>query len=323
MNILFVTNMYPTNDSIYNGIHVQEQIHALTQKYSLQHQIVFINGRQSKLNYLKSIFSINKLIRNNNFDIIHIHFGLSGIFLLFNPFLKTPSVVTLHGSDTMAGKAYGLMLPITKIVVKLVKKVIIMNEKMSDLFVNHKNKLVRIPCGIDVNIFDIGRHNNDQTFKIGFPSSKARLGKNFLLFKQIIDSLIIQGFQIEIVEFHDLTRAEVIKNLSILDCLLFTSLYEGSPQIIKEAMGAGVPIVSTNVGDVKYVLEGVNNCYIVDSFEADQFLKPMKKIILQKSEERFTNGKKKIIELQLDQDSVVSKLFKIYKDVIASNEKKA
>lgn len=322
MKVLYVTNMYPTPDFIYNGIHVKEQILYLTQKYSLEYQVEFINGSKSKFNYIKSIFSINKLIYNNNFDIIHIHFGLSGLFLLFNPFIKTPTVVTLHGSDTMAGKAYGLMLLITKQVVKRVKKVIIMNENMIKLFNNHSTKLTKISCGINVRAFNIGRNNINGAFKIGFPGNKNRPGKNFSLFKEIVDKLSKEGYQIEIIEFHDLTREEVVQSLSTLDCLLMTSLYEGSPQINKEAMANGIPIVSTNVGDVKNVLFGVNNCYVVDSFEADQFLEPIKKIISLKNEERVTNGKKRIEELQLDQDSVVEKIFNIYKEIVDANEKK-
>lgn len=314
--------MYPTPDFIYNGIHVKEQILYLTQKYSLDYQVEFINGSKSKFNYIKSIFTVNKLIRNNNFDIIHVHFGLSGIFLLFNPFLKTPVVVTLHGSDTMAGKAYGLMLPITRQVVKRARRVIIMNENMANLFNNQVIKIRKIPCGIDVSEFNIGRKNKAGAFKLGFPGNKNRPGKNFSLFKEIVDKLSAEGYHIEIIEFHNLTRKEVVQSLSSLDCLLMTSLYEGSPQINKEAMSNGIPIVSTNVGDVKKILSGVSNCYVIDSFEADQFLEPIKKIISLKNEDRVTNGKKRIEELQIDQDTVVSKIFNVYKEIVDAIEKK-
>lgn len=322
MKILYVTNMYPTPDFIYNGIHVQEQILYLTQKYSLDYQVEFIDGRKSKFNYIKSIFTINRIIRQKDFDIIHIHFGLSGLFLLFNPFLKTPVVVTLHGSDTMAGKAYGLMLPITRQVVKRAKRVILMNENMVNLFSKHNTKLVKIPCGINVREFNIGRKNKSGPFKLGFPGNKNRPGKNFSLFKEIVDKLDAEGHEIEILEFHNLTREEVIQNLSMLDCLLMTSLYEGSPQINKEAMANGIPIVSTNVGDVKKILFEVDNCYVVDSFEADQFLEPIKKIISLKNKDRVTNGKKRIEELQIDQDTVAIKIFNVYKEMIDANEKK-
>lgn len=314
--------MYPTADHIYDGIFVKEQIEYLTQKYSLEHQIEFINVLESKINYIKSIYRINKLIRQKKFDIVHIHFGLSGIFLLFNPFIDVPTIVTLHGSDTIASKSYGLILKITRLVVNRVNRVIILNDRMESLFSKHSNKLVKIPCGININSFDVSRHNNDEIFRLGFPSDKNRPEKNFILFQKIINLFIAENLKIEFIEFHNLTREQVIENLSTLDCLLMTSLNEGSPQIIKEAMAAGVPIVSTNVGDVKYVLNGVTNCSVVDSFDPERFVEPIKKLMALRNEQRITNGKSRVEELQLDQDSVVSKIYNTYKEIITANKKK-
>jgi glycosyltransferase involved in cell wall biosynthesis len=46
------------------------------------------------------------------------------------------------------------------------------------------------------------------------------------------------------------------------NALLFTSRSEGSPNAVKEAMAAGLPIVSTPVGDVSERLAGVEGCWI-------------------------------------------------------------
>ena len=43
--------------------------------------------------------------------------------------------------------------------------------------------------------------------------------------------------------------------------LLLTSTSEGSPVSIMEALAGGVPIVATDVGDVKSMVSGVPNCY--------------------------------------------------------------
>ncbi|MEX2336234.1 MAG: glycosyltransferase, partial [Fulvivirga sp.] len=105
------------------------------------------------------------------------------------------------------------------------------------------------------------------------------------------------------------------------DCLLMTSLNEGSPQIIKEAMVAGVPVVSSNVGDVKNLLRGVQNSYVINSFDANQFITPIKRIMALNYKHRVTNGKERIIELKIDQDSIVEKIYNVYKQTIADHEK--
>lgn len=41
-----------------------------------------------------------------------------------------------------------------------------------------------------------------------------------------------------------------------------TSLSEGSPQVIKEALACSCPVISTDVGDVKSITEKIDNCFI-------------------------------------------------------------
>jgi teichuronic acid biosynthesis glycosyltransferase TuaC len=50
------------------------------------------------------------------------------------------------------------------------------------------------------------------------------------------------------------------------DALLLTSYAEGSPNCVKEALACGIPVVSTDVGDVRQVLDGLAPCTVVDPF---------------------------------------------------------
>lgn len=318
MKILYVTNMYPTQDRIYLGIFVKEQISYYAEKYNINPDVYFIDGGKSNLNYLKSIFEINRLLSKNHYDLVHIHFGLSGMFLLINPFIKVPVVVTLHGCDIQSYHGEGLTQKISKIIVRKSTRAIILNDNMATLLAAHKHKLVKIPCGIDISLFNLGRCNQNKTsFVIGFPSSRDRHEKNYPFFKTVISNLEKQGYNIEIVEFTNFTRDEVVENLSKLDCLLMTSFTEGSPQIIKEALACNVPIISTRVGDVDMLLQDVDNCSIIDNYDVQLFADKVKALILLKPEERITNGRDRIIELGLDQDSVSSKLHTLYLSVTA------
>ena len=51
--------------------------------------------------------------------------------------------------------------------------------------------------------------------------------------------------------------------LNASDALLVTSRYEGSPNIVKEAMACGLPVVTVPVGDVAERLAGVSPSWIV------------------------------------------------------------
>ena len=50
--------------------------------------------------------------------------------------------------------------------------------------------------------------------------------------------------------------------LAAADCLLVTSRHEGSPNIVREAMACGLPIVSVDVGDVVMRLADVPHCEV-------------------------------------------------------------
>jgi len=52
--------------------------------------------------------------------------------------------------------------------------------------------------------------------------------------------------------------------INAADVLILASYFEGSPTVVKEALCSNVPIVSTDVGDVKEVLEMVNGGEIID-----------------------------------------------------------
>ena len=310
--------MYPVADYIYFGIHVKEQIDALSLHKQVDADVYFINGRGNKLNYLKSIYEIRKQIVKGNYDVIHIHYGISGIFLLFfKPLI--PVIITLHSGELFQkkGKLNHLMQKsLTMRIVRKVNKVIVLNDDMILLLKKYKNKLIKLPCGSDLKIFNaINIIKDTPTILIGFPGNKARKEKNYQLFLDIINTLKIL-YPIKIVEFHNLTRSEVVENLNRMDVLLMTSTVEGSPQIIKEAMACNKPIVSTSVGDVVDLLADVKNSFVIKSFKPENFIEPIKQLLALAPTERISTGRAKLLKMGLDAESVSEKIIKIYEEVI-------
>ncbi len=57
--------------------------------------------------------------------------------------------------------------------------------------------------------------------------------------------------------------------LNASDVLLLTSMHEGSPTIVKEALACGLPVVSVDVGDVAERIEGIEGCYLAPSDPAE------------------------------------------------------
>ncbi|MEO2072881.1 MAG: glycosyltransferase family 4 protein [Zunongwangia sp.] len=314
MKVLTITNMYPIHEHKYYGIFVKEQVNSLKQYYpEITSNLIFINGFKTKLNYLKSIFSINFHLLFNKYDIIHIHFGLSGLFTLFNPFIKAPIVTMLHSADIDIRKSNMLIIFITKLVVKRSSFILYLNEDMKRTISNYNSNILYLPCGVDSNFFiDKNFHKSVDSFTIGFPGNPKRPEKNFKLFEEIMEVLRKEKFNCKVVIFHGMTRSEVVDSLNSCDVLVMTSISEGSPQIIKEALSCNIPIVSSEVGDVEVLLNNVKNSFVISSFDPNNFVKKIKIILSEDPVRRKSTGRKKINELKLDHRDISKKIYNVY-----------
>jgi glycosyltransferase involved in cell wall biosynthesis len=94
-----------------------------------------------------------------------------------------------------------------------------------------------------------------------------------------------------------------------------TSKTEGSPQVIKEAMACGCPIVSVDVGDVAERVSGVEGCYVVSSREPAAIAEALQQALAFSGK---TNGRQRIIEMGLSNEQVAERLMAIYKQLVES-----
>ena len=71
------------------------------------------------------------------------------------------------------------------------------------------------------------------------------------------------------------------------------------------------PIVATNVGDIAWLLENVEGCFITN-FDAELIAQSILKSLEFNKENKYTKGLEKIKELQLDAQSIANRLLTIY-----------
>lgn len=112
----------------------------------------------------------------------------------------------------------------------------------------------------------------------------------------------------------NLTRAQIAQLYSNADILLMTSNSEGSPQAVKEAMCCNLPCVSTPVGDVRVLLDGVKDSYVSSKHDAEELATLVVKSLAKKN--NGISGRDKILSLQLDEDSIANKIYELYRKVI-------
>jgi teichuronic acid biosynthesis glycosyltransferase TuaC len=321
--ILVVTNMWPNDEKFYYGLFVKEQVDSIKAIRSQWEVDVFnIKGYARKSSYITSIFMIKRLLKIKKYDLIHIHFGLSGLFLLVLNNIKLPVICTFHGSDISPNSQKSVIKRISMMVARRCSRLLVLNESMVNTVSTLKVSFDVVPCGVNCDYF-INRErelSDSKKIRIGFPSSPNRPEKNYSLFQKIVNGLKRElKVEVEVIFFMDLTRAQVLENLCEIDVLLMTSNYEGSPQIIKEAMACNTKIVTRDVGDVRWLLGNVQNAAVIE-FDADEG-EYVRSIILLLNNQVSNIGRSsrdKLFDLGLDHSTVASRLIGIYEEEMNS-----
>jgi glycosyltransferase involved in cell wall biosynthesis len=260
--------------------------------------------------YLKNRKELLRKISNFQPVIIHAHYGLSG--LLANLQRRIFVVTTYHGSDINNRK----VLRLSKIAIFLSKFNIFVSKKNIETAKPKKNYAL-MPCGVDLEMFFPLKNKNEIREKLNldifkkyvlFSSSFENAVKNYDLAKKAIEKLE----NVTLLELKNRTREQVNQLMNVVDCALMTSFSEGSPQFIKEAMACNCPIVSVDVGDVKELIKNVNDCFIVN-YDETEIADKLKEIF---AKNQRTNGREKIIELELDNKLIANELINIYNNIL-------
>jgi glycosyltransferase involved in cell wall biosynthesis len=265
------------------------------------------------IGYLKNRGKLLRKIKEFSPDIIHAHYGLSGALAVLQR--KTPVVTTFHNGETLS-KLTNLLSSFASL---FATYRIYVAQHIYDLcYFTKKTNYTILPCGVDIN-FDI-LDNALARKELGFEHDKkyilfggafSNLRKNYPLLKQAVELLQPKG--IEVIEMRGLNREQITKLMCACDVFALPTKSEGSPQALKEAMACNCPIVATDIADIKFLLGNIKGHYIC-SFEAKDVADKLQSAFAIKSR---TEGRKRIIELGLDAETVAEKVVSIYQKVLS------
>ena len=259
--------------------------------------------------YVKAIFRIKQAVRNGNYDLVHAHYSLSAFAASIAG--SFPLVVSLMGSDAAQNLFFKWLI---RIFSRLRWRATIVKTDQMMRKLGLKRAYI-IPNGVDTERFvPIDKASARRVLNLSsdkrtilFIAGKNRPEKNFPLAKRAVESLHDES--VEIKHLYDRPNSEIPYYLSAADLLLLTSSREGGVNVIKEAMACNCPIVSTNVGDVRWVMSGTEGCYI----SGPDYLSIVENIKKALAFGRRTNGRERIFELELDSVSVAKKIMDIYR----------
>ena len=228
--------------------------------------------------------------KSRPYDLIHVHIltRLGVIAWIQKKLHKTPYIITEHWSRYLPGNDFGGFLRklFTKIVVRNAETVTTVTENLAIAMKNHglkNDKYVVLPNVVNLDMLHINKKNTDETshiptiIHISCFEDKSKNISGLLESLKIIDdkgidfqcTLIGEGMDLDLmkekakelqlinkVSFTGLLQGQALANeLSSGDFLVLSSNYENMPVVILEALASGLPVVSTNVGGIKEMID--------------------------------------------------------------------
>lgn len=282
-----------------------------------------------KLNYIKAVPIIRKLVREFKPDVLHAHYatsyGLLGALSGFHPL-----ILSVWGSDVYDFPSRSIFH----------KKLLKYNLNKADIILSTSNamagqtskftdkNILVTPFGIDLKKFYKNReqtHGNNGEIVIGTVKTLHQIyGISYLIkaFKIIVDRnpekniklLIVGGGPLE-KELKRLTRElnvddkttftgkipqdKVPEYLNKLDVYVAVSLYESFGVAVIEAGACELPVVVSKVGGLSEVVEEEKTGYLVPPEDSEETANAIERLILNenKREEFGKNARKRITEL--------------------------
>ena len=277
MRVLAVTNMWPRPDRPAFGTFVQSQMESV-RSLGVDVHVHVIPGDRSAAAYATHIGRVRAAVRRLRPDVVHAHFGLSGWTSRWQP---APLIVSFCGDDLLGASAPGGGITAKS---RVAIRMSLQAARRADAIVCKSRNLVAaleremdrhravvIPNGVDTSRFHPGDRAAarrrlglpPRTRLILFPHDPAQaLQKRFALAEAAVAELRASRPEATLLHVSGVPPAEMPDYYRAADCLLLTSRTEGSPNVVKEALASGLPVVTVDVGDVRFWLERVDGSEI-------------------------------------------------------------
>lgn len=267
--------------------------------------------------YLRAILQLRHLLKTIQPDVIHAHYSLCGYMAWCASIgLASKIVVSLMGSDMTR-------IPLIRFFAKHCwNATIVKSQEMHDTL---GVALIHIvPNGVDLTKMrllerycarDICQFQKDKKYVI-WCSQIDREEKNYPLAQEAI--AMLNDENVILYPVQDVPHHMINAYMCAADMLLLTSKREGSPNVIKEAMACNIPIVSTSVGDVQWLLHDLDGTYIAQSQTPEDVCECIKKAL---NFHGVVLGRERLKQIDLSTDRVALKIIKIYTTICNQQSK--
>lgn len=270
LRVLMITNSWPTPGRPRTTYFIKRQAEFL-QAAGVDVDVFHFRSGKRPWNYLLAWLRLRRRMARGRYDVAHAQFGQSALLVLPK---RLPLVVTFRGDD-LEGivDRRGRITPLGRIlkllsqgVARCADAAIVVSAHMKQ-FLHPSVRTYVVPSGLDFRLFrPIPR--DEARRHLGLPPHKRLVlfvgnpelpRKRYALARDAV-AVLNRTLPAELVVAWGTPHADIPFLMSACDALVFTSLQEGSPNVVKEALACNLPVVSVQVGDVPLRLKDVEGC---------------------------------------------------------------
>lgn len=317
LRVLAITPQLPRNREPGTNARLVRQIQALRDR-NIEVEVMDMVG----IPMLKYLFAIPRMYsRLRHVDLVHSHFGFCG-WLGRLQFFR-PLVVSFMGDDLLGEPndlggltnfSRFMVIANTKLA-GLARKVIVLSAEMSRVIAPTASHV--LPNGVDTDLFypidmrvareRLGWSLNQRVVLFPGNPESPRRGHALAVFATKHAEQILNE-EIRLQPMWDAEPKDFRLYMNACDAMWMTSLVEGAPDVVKEALACDLPVVAVPVGDTVELLRDIPGCELRPR-DPKQLGEAMAKVL---SSEVECEGRRALGHLQLDIASVAERVESVY-----------
>jgi teichuronic acid biosynthesis glycosyltransferase TuaC len=278
-DVLVITNMWPDDERPAYGVFVKRQVDSL-RAAGIRCDVLYLRGYATPLAYP---FAALRFLRatvgwRDRYRLVHVHAGETALAARF--FVGPPMLVSYCGDDVLGDPRDDGTIPpgsrlrsaIIRAHARLFTATITKSQEMHDRLpsaVRRRNTV--LPNGVDMEHFrPIGRAEarrrigwDDLELVVLFAGTRPDSPrKRRWLAEAACASAAERLGRVRLHVTGSTPPDQMPLLMNAADCLIVTSLMEGSPNVVKEALMCNLPVVATPSGDIPLLLDGVEPSYL-------------------------------------------------------------
>lgn len=321
LRVFMITSEWPTPEHPEWSPFIVRQVEFL-RRAGVHVDVFAFRGSKNPWSYLRAWRIAQSRLAHGRYDVVHAQWGQSALLALPK---RTPLVVTYRGNDLegIVGPDGRYSVPgrvlraASRWVSRVADQVMVVSEHLAGLIPPRDTHV--IPSGLDLERFQ-PMPRDEARAQLGLPLDRklvlfagvpSNARKRHALALAAVERLA-PDLGAELVVAAGVPHPRIPLYMCGCDALVLTSMHEGSPNVVKEALACDLPVVSVDVGDVRQRIGAIEGCVVCADDRPETIAAALDRVLRRGGR---IDGRSTVLEL--DERRLAQRTIRIYREAMA------